>query len=159
MTFRKHAPKSSPHMGSPHGYTLIELMLIVAIISIILVMALPLYQQYSTRARIAEGLSLATPFKTAVAETYLGKGTFPTSNAEAGIAEPGGFETNDVDNITVSDTPTPGAVIVTFKSSEFSDLSGNMTLILVPSAAHSGSFMWECNQGTLPNWARPKHCR
>ncbi len=158
MASRLYAP-SAPRIGPSHGYTLIELMLIVAIISIILVMALPLYQQYSTRARIAEGLSLATRFKTAVAETYLSNGSFPTGNSEAGISNPGSYETDDVDNITVSDTPTPGSVIITFKISEFPDLGGNNTLVLVPSGASSGSITWDCSQGNLPSWARPRICR
>lgn len=160
MTFRKAAMTGVFRSGSHRGYTLIELMLILAIISIILVLALPVYQQYSTRARIGEGLSMATSVKTAVVETYLSNGDFPTSNPEAGLAAPGGFETDDVDNITVSDTPTDGAIIITFKDSEFNDLgSGSNTLIMVPSNTNEGSIMWECDQGTLPNWARPRQCR
>jgi len=144
--------------GPTGGYTLIELMLIIAVISILLVMAIPLYQQYATRARVAEGLSLATSVKSAVSESYLSEGTFPADNTEAGLALPAGFETNDVETVEVSNSPEPGSITITYKNSEFPDLGGNNVLIMVP-VTYGGSINWECNQGTVPNWARPKRCR
>ena len=68
------------------GFTLIELMIVVAIIGILAAVAIPAYQDYTIRSQVSEGLSLGAGAKTAVAEFYNQTGSFPSTNASAGLA-------------------------------------------------------------------------
>ncbi len=69
------------------GFTLIELMIVVAIIGILAAIAIPAYQDYTIRAQISEGLTLSAGAKVAVTEYFMDRGIWPTDNAEAGLAD------------------------------------------------------------------------
>ena len=69
------------------GFTLIELMIVVAIIGILAAIAIPAYQDYTIRAQVSEGMTLAAAAKAAVAETYLNTGDAPADREEAGMSD------------------------------------------------------------------------
>ena len=73
-------------MKKAQGFTLIELMIVVAIIAILAAIALPAYQDYLIRSQVSEGAVLADGSKTAISEYYSNRGVFPTANASAGLA-------------------------------------------------------------------------
>ncbi len=136
-------------MQQHKGFSLIELMIVVAIISILAVMAIPAYQNFAVRAKIAEGLGLADAAKTAVTETYVTVGSWPADNEAAGLDPTIAGEY--VVNVTVS-----GAVItVTYTNDE--NIAGK-TLELNGSSS-GGSFLWDCAGGSLDDKYRPPRCR
>lgn len=89
-------------MKAQKGFTLIELMIVVAIIGILAAIALPAYQDYTKRSHVTEGLTLASGAKTAVTEYFASKGAWPSNNASAGIATAASIKGNAVRSVTVN---------------------------------------------------------
>src|SRR5690606_26320400 len=94
------------------GFTLIELMITVAIVGILAAVALPAYQDYTIRAQVAEGLSLASGAKVVVAEYYANRGDFPADNDGAGYGGAEGKYVTAVDIVGEEDTSV--AITATF---------------------------------------------
>ncbi|WP_051323620.1 pilin, partial [Kingella kingae] len=100
------------------GFTLIELMIVIAIIGILAAIALPAYQDYTKRSRVSEGLSLAGGAKSALTEYYASNNEWPENNAAAGIAANNKITGNAVKSVEVAAETTgatgKGKITVTF---------------------------------------------
>jgi type IV pilus assembly protein PilA len=121
------------------GFTLIELMIVVAIIAILAAIALPAYQDYVARAQVSEAASLASGAKTAVAEQYANVGSFASiDNAAAGLAPPTSIKGKYVDSVTV----TGGKVVAAMSTGASAQVSGK-ALGYSP-FDQGGSVSWSC---------------
>jgi type IV pilus assembly protein PilA len=126
------------------GFTLIELMIVVAIIGILAAIAIPAYQDYTIRSQLTEGLNLAGSIETGVAEYYANTGSFPTDNSMLGVTSPpaGKYVTG------VALMPS-GAITITYGGQVNNAVitSGNL-LSLTPGISPNNDVIWNCGNHT-----------
>ncbi|HGG7915803.1 TPA: pilin [Neisseria meningitidis] len=140
------------------GFTLIELMIVIAIVGILAAVALPAYQDYTACAQMSEALTLAEGQKSAVVEYYSDNGTFPNSNTSAGIAASNEIKGKYVASVKVEGNASVASITATMNSSNVNkDIKGK-TLVLV-GKQNSGSFSWECKKGSVDEKFLPSTCR
>jgi type IV pilus assembly protein PilA len=142
-------------MKKQQGFTLIELMIVVAIIGILAAIAIPAYQDYTIRAQVSEGLNLSAGAKAAVAEYFMDTGVFPGSNTRAGLETDTNINGNYVTSVGVSGL---GVITVTYGGTRANTQISGDTLTLTP-AANAGSVEWVCDAGTILDKHVPAVCR
>lgn len=136
------------------GFTLIELMIVVAIIGVLASMAVPAYQSYTIRAQVAEGLNISGPLKNAVATFSIDRGAFPADNAEAALLPPANYTGKYVDSISVN-----GDTISILFGNDASVLINGEVLNLV-AVNNGGSVSWDCaSGGVIRETFLPAACR
>ena len=137
------------------GFTLIELMIVVAIIAILAAIAIPAYQDYLIRSQVSEGASLAAGAKTALAEYKANTGNWPSNNSAAGLAAANEIKGEYVDSVDVS--TTQGRITASFGSGANKAIA-NQTLVF-SAVSHVGSIQWTCTHSGVDNKYLPSSCR
>jgi type IV pilus assembly protein PilA len=137
-------------MKRSKGFTLIELMIVVAIIGVLAAIAIPAYQNYTIRSQVTEGLSLAAGVKTDVEDYYANHGVFPdtiaTAPSPANVTTQGSIKGKYVSSVGVTD----GVVEITYGGQANSALQGGMVLSLTPYLDANNDVVWVCGTASVP---------
>lgn len=138
------------------GFTLIELMIVIAIVGILAAIALPAYQDYTVRAKMAEPLALMAEAKTTITEYYVATGVMPANAGAAGFND--SPATDIVLSLAVSLVGTEPLLTVTMQSDI---VPGNTAanFVLSGSTTASGTILWKCKPGNMQTKFLPANCR
>ncbi|HED15270.1 MAG TPA: prepilin-type N-terminal cleavage/methylation domain-containing protein [Gammaproteobacteria bacterium] len=137
------------------GFTLIELMIVVAIIGILAAVALPTYQDYTKRGHVTEGIMIAGAAKAGVAEFFATKGVWPPNPGNASV----GLPTNPASisgNAVVSVAVTGSQITIVYNQKV---VNGTSVVMKASATAGDGTIRWNCTGGDVPGKFRPRVCR
>ena len=142
------------------GFSLIELMIVVAIIGILAAIAIPSYQDYVARARVSEGLTMASSIKTVVTEYWIANNRWPTDATEAGLPAASAFSSSNVQSIGYAiSSSEAGNAQITITYTAAAGAGDGATLVLTADTTAQGRIAWTCTDGTMDNRFRPASCR
>lgn len=136
------------------GFTLIELMIVVAIIGILAALAIPAYSDYTARAQMSEAVELMSGYKAALAEYYADKGHYPTALTEVGsLSAPAGKYTSTIALVTA------GAVASLTATMQATGTNANIASSTVQLNTANGGQTWQCTRGTVLAKYLPAACK
>ncbi len=136
------------------GFTLIELMIVVAIIGVLASIAIPAYQDYTIRAQVSEGLQLASTAKNAISTYHADRGAWPADNAEAGISAMDEIAGRYVDQVSIQNN----VIDIRYGNDAHAVISGQS--VTLTATNNNGSVLWVCAAaGAIEDKHLPSACR
>ena len=130
------------------GFTLIELMIVIAIIGILAAIAIPAYQNYTIRAQVSEGLSLAAGIETAFDECYANKGTAAGATTGCGALTDLGIDSAITGTYVSSMTYADGVITAKYGTNANANINGK-TITLAAYQSANGDISWICSGPTI----------
>jgi len=137
------------------GFTLIELMIVIAIIGILAAIAIPAYQNYTIRSQVTEGLSLADGWKTAISEFYDQNGVFPTGSSPAGSATQIAESAVTGKYVSAIAVTATGQIQITYSGVQANKKINGLILSLSPGLDANNDIVWVCGTAASPALAIP----
>jgi type IV pilus assembly protein PilA len=153
----QQTPKMNGRSNLQHGFTLIELMIVVTIIGILAAVAVPMYLDYAVRSQISDGITLAKGAKNAVTEYFQDRGSMPASNADAGLSASNEIQGRYTASIAVGNAD--GVITITYGNQANAVVFGE-AITLTANTAQAGSVQWVCSSaGVIEDKHLPSACR
>ena len=137
-----------------HGFTLVELMIAVAITGILAAIAIPAYQDYTIRSQVSEGLSLSNSAKNSVNTYYADRGVFPLDNAEAGLSKAAEIAGEYVASVGIA-----GRLITVTYGNKAHQIIKTKAVTLTANTSKAGSVVWVCAGAGIVDKHLPAACR
>lgn len=144
------------------GFTLIELMIVIAIIGILAAIAIPAYQDYTIRSKVSEGLNMAGAAKLAVAETFDSQGTFMSSNGSYGLPAAASISATYVSAIDAAvSSADNGFIRIIYKTISTGKVDSGDYVELQPDTSQPGAMAWTCTSpgNSIDPRFLPANCR
>jgi type IV pilus assembly protein PilA len=133
------------------GFTLIELMIVVAIIGILAAIAIPAYQDYTIRAQFTEGINMGALAKTPITDSFMNRGEAPVNRAIAGLTP---NPTDTIGKYVVSVNISNGVLVTTFGNEANAQIVG-LTFTLTPYETNNLGVVWRCGSAPAPVGLNP----
>ena len=144
---------------SQRGFTLLELLVVMAIISMLAMVAIPTYQNYVIRAKVSEDFSTANKIKRLVEEYYMVTGVMPDSNEQLGLGKEKTITGTWLEKVKIEDKPMPGTIKLHYDHKiSLPQLGKQNEIKFVPDVVN-GRVIWECKSGNMYDKYRPSNCR
>jgi len=142
-------------MKQQKGFTLIELMIVIAIIGILAAIAIPAYQDYTIRSKVSEGLNMAGAAKLAVAETFDSSGALKLTNTSYGLPVPNSIAGTYVGSISA----VTSLVTITYRTIAAGKVDAGDSVVLTANTTLPGSTQWTCTSNSINARFLPANCR